>query len=467
MPDVLETLGTLPSHPPAPPVAADEIRRRAGRRSLRRRRRRAIAAIAAVSLGLVTVAAVNRAGDDRPKVTAGPPTTVRPAAEPPMTINAEGQVLLTEPFGMEITPAIGLGETDRVDIRLDPDPGGELIVVQCAAEVVEISASGPAGTELGVCSAVLQYLRGTADPIGRRPDSTDLWLDVDRRLGTADLGVIDCASAPGRCVVAVRPSGTTGAASGDDDRFAPLAFNSELGPLPTPTLTYDGGEPPFEDGQVVTLHGEDFAPEDDVYIRQCVATGQPATSEDTGVGDCDGDFRAVVTRTDADGRFSIDLLVYRDIGVGEYQERVSWIPCEPCALVVTGARSGTALAALELVPSDTPIHPSIRLVPEGPYRPGQRVRVEGSGFQASGDPGAEIHVAWCLTGADIADCVYPTEGMTPQVGSDGRFVIDAFPLPDSLSGMTCAPRPGFCAVAWHPSAEGAPMGQTIPLDLSG
>jgi len=394
---------------------------------------------------------------------------VRTPTEPRTRINAEGQVVLTEPFGMEITPATGLRETERVDVRLEPDPGGELIVVQCAAEVVEISASGPAGTELGVCSPGLQYLRGAGDPVGRPPDSTDLWLDVDRRLPTPDLGVIDCASAPGRCVVAVRPSGTTGPGSGDDDRFAPLAFDPTLAALASPTLSYQGGKPPFEDGQVVTLHGEDFALEDDVYVRQCVATTpeQQPTTGDRGVGQCDGEFRAVATRTDADGRFSIDLLVYRDIGVGEYQQLVSWIPCEPCALEVTGARSGTALAALELVPSDTPIHASIRLVPEGPYQPGQRVRVEGSGFQASGDPGPEIHVAWCLTGADVADCVYPTEGMTPQVGSDGRFVIDAFPLPDSLSGMTCAPRPGFCAVAWYPSLEAAPMGQTIPLDLSG
>jgi hypothetical protein len=138
----------------------------------------------------------------------------------------------------------------------------------------------------------------------------------------------------------------------------------------------------------------------------------------------------------------------------------SWSPsASPARALVAGIDRlpGAATLPVEVAAAGDPVRPTLRLVPGGPHRPGQRVRVEGEGFQI----GQYVGVPSCIAGSWQA-CGYPDEGFA-HADAEGRLAIDDYPLPDTAP---CPSRPGACALAWFPYFDGVPPDLTIPLDLS-
>ena len=165
------------------------------------------------------------------------------------------------------------------------------------------------------------------------------------------------------------------------------------------------------------------------------------------------------------------MLVFHDVGLGLEGPLVRWQACAPCELQVEGQWSGRVAAPIGLAPTATAIRPGITVVPEGPYQPGQRVRVEGHGFQPPGEgpDEAPVLLAWCRTGGTVDECLHPSVGVL-VVDAGGGFVVEGVPLPGAdvvLFGVTCAEVPGGCSLAWRDSQMGAALGQQVPLDLSG
>jgi Neocarzinostatin family len=253
-------------------------------------------------------------------------------------------------------------------------------------------------------------------------------------------------------------------------RLAPLVFDRGLPPAPTPTLTFVGGAPgagaeggrpeTFEDGEVVQVAGRGFpASLHSIQVTQCIA--RPGASYD-GNGPCDT-ARTASVPVGADGTFTAEIRVFREIApldTATGSGRLRWTACDPCALVVGIDRlpgAATLPVEVEVAATGDPVRPTLRLVPGGPHQPGQRVRVEGEGFQI----GQEVGVASCIAGSWQA-CGYREEGF-PHADAEGRVAIDGYPLPDTAP---CPSRPGACVLAWLPSIEGAAPGLTIPLDLS-
>jgi hypothetical protein len=450
MPDVLDALAPLAGRPPRDPPPVAEIRARARERRRRRQRRRAGGAAVVLALVLGGTALALRP-DHRSTVTIRPsgPTTTAPDGPARTSVTPDGLVVLDAPAGLRLDADGPLAAHDRVRATLLDDPGGELFVLQCAAGIVDVPESRRAGA-LDRCGP-LTSTRPAGAP------AAPVTIEVGRRLALP-AGDLDCAAAPGVCVVAVRPT-----AGGDQhDRFAPLTFAG--GPLVVPSVSVAGGGAPLADGEPVAVTGTGFAPHERLFLRQCLAGG-----------DCDATGRARAVQADGSGGFTTDMLVFHDVGLGldTAGPLVRWQPCAPCELRVDRQGwSGHSAAAVALAPTATPIRPGIALAPAGPYQPGQRVRVEGHGFQPPGDGPDDVPplvLAWCRTGGTADECLQPSVD-APVVDADGGFVVEGVPLPGAdvvLFGVTCAEVPGGCSLAWRDSQLGAALGQQVPLDLSG
>lgn len=222
VPDIAAVLARLAESPPhgSGPVAA--IRARAGRQARRRRHQR-LGATGLVAAGLVAAGVVALRGGPDGSATAGS----RPAGEVPVTATLPGgDVVLRDPAGLSVAPDAALGATALVELTVDGDPGGRVAVLQCRAEVV---AEPPTERvdRLDLCGP-LRYLREGTEPGEPGADMSLLRVEVARELVTP-AGTVDCATAPGRCVVAVRIRWSDD--EGEvDERFAPLAFDPDAPP---------------------------------------------------------------------------------------------------------------------------------------------------------------------------------------------------------------------------------------------
>jgi hypothetical protein len=310
---------------------------------------------------------------------------------------------------------------------------------------------------------------------------------VARRFRTAG-GRVDCAEAPGRCVLAVADGSVAGL------RYAPLAMAEGLGEDTQQVRVYGAGEP-LQDGDDIHIEAEGFPAWATVRIELCT----PEV--------CDQSMRGVTMSADWQGRLELDFRVFHEfqhtVSDGASIPQVEWVACTDCRLDVGDGVARLSLP-IEIVPPDEPIRPQVAVEGiDGPLAPGSTVRVTGEGFQ----PGvaAGLTVGWCpvdpvylesgVSSAEVGVCEAPAEGR-PQNGSgevdgpsqpslvlnedgfvvdeDGRFVIEEFPLPDegtTLGDRRCTARPGNCTITWGESFQlgmvPLPAEQVLPLDLSG
>jgi hypothetical protein len=240
------------------------------------------------------------------------------------------------------------------------------------------------------------------------------------------------------------------------DLAAPVAFRADLPPLDEPTITVPGG--PFSDGELVAVEAQGMWP-GDVQVTQC--TTDPTSG---GMDRCD---QARPTRAAArsDGRLATTVPVFAEILTAD-----GWVVCDPCVL-----RAGNAMAEIEVVsPIDGASRPEVTIDPAGPYAPGQRVIVRGSGFAPNE---RTIQISWCAFSTPTperevqgdpayghAPCGYPLDDSV-VADSSGSFTVEDFPLPDRPFGWTqagdCADLAQRCGLAWHRYEGSLPVFVTL------
>jgi len=351
------------------------------------------------------------ASDDEPadlRAGEGTPTTP-PSADP-------SDQLLVEP-SVELEPG------QVVTITLPVAPSDDAIVAQCASEAA--TASDPAPW----CDLAYEQIAATGVD-GHFQFAVLRSIQISR-------GIIDCAESAERCLIGVR--------SGGIDYLTPISFRAGLPAASDPVIESD--DLSAADGQRVMITGGGFTPDAEIFLMQClrVPTGD-------GPDTCD-DARSVPITTDSSGGFERELLVYREIFTN------GWVDCEPCVLYAASYRQNPAVVPIAVAPGTASHRPMVRIIPDGPYEPGQRVQLRGTGFQAGS---TDIDIAWCRFNTDspqteaqgagdgYATCGYAGEATLSD--DAGRFVVDGFLMPDDTSasgGPTCQEPTARCGLAWH------------------
>lgn len=396
--------GTRPPAPRPPLERLDELVRG------RRRRQRVTMGAGALVVLLVGAAGLSVAASDNDpddvRTVEGTPTT--PTSADPST-------------QLRVEPSSDLDPGQVVTITLPVAPSDDAIVAQCASEA-------GAGDPAPWCD--LAY--------GQVSESGDghFQFAVLRSIQTSN-GIIDCAESAERCVIGVR--------SGGVDYLAPISFRAGLAAAADPVIEID--DPSAADGEGVTVVGSGFTPDAEILLMQC----QRVPAGD-GPDTCD-DARSVSITTDSSGGFERLLVVYREIFTS------GWVDCDPCVLYGGSHRQNPAVVSIDVAAGQGSSRPTVRIIPDGPYEPGQRVQLRGSGFQAGSD---DIDIGWCRFNTDspeteaqgagegFATCAYP--GEPPVSNETGSFVVDGFPMPEDafgFGGATCQEPAARCGLAWH------------------
>lgn len=296
------------------------------------------------------------------------------------------------------------------------------------------------------------------------PLDVEAILTAPRRTGSGRRGLYAVAAVAAVMLILAAVGGARSGLQGDESSESVVTRNLAR-------IEIVGSAGPLVDGQALTIAGQGFPADAEVALRQCAPRG------------CD-DWRAPVALTaDGDGRFTAQMVAYRDIATDRGTEpgdpvTPDWFACSPCELrAVARSGPGGAVTARASVPVEMagpvasaagPLHPTVRITTPGPHQPGQRVAVEGSGFQP--DPeGLAVGVAYCPAQAQRAEeCGGGPALGDFGIGPDGRFAIEAFELPPAdanLGGTRCTDEPGACVIAWFLTTPG-PLPAGSPLDLT-
>jgi hypothetical protein len=460
-----------------------------GRRIRARRRLTATAAAAAVlASALTAVVALTSLGADQEGsvVRTDVTTTTPPVVVTARTPRLPKSKLVTEGDGLSLAPATGLHDDQIIDVRIDSvDPGTTHsgTIATCASEVLDHLDTAHIDPRSTMCVVAGVSMNDHAP------------LPVQRYVRTP-AGVVDCAEARGRCIVAFNEGGVP-------LRYAPLAF-VRTGTRATASVSVSGLGGQLKDGTTIHLTMAGFAPGAAIRIAECLDV--PA---DVGVPglwtippkQCDQRGSRNNVMVDDSGAAAADFTVYHDIlATREEAKAPRWRTCSTCVLVVDDRRSKVTVP-LSIAATSRPIHPRIRIASPGPYRPGQRVTITGTGFQPGDSPGFDI--GWCLTEpmapgtADEApnatvdrSCTRVDKGeprsevKSPMVTTgevirfgygfvvdgEGGFTIHDFPLPAAdrwAPAAVCTEAPGECSVAWFTVNRLPPNDQRLPLDLTG
>lgn len=456
MPDLIEQLESLPGLVGSGAPGPSDIRARARRRG-RRRRLGAGTAIAAL-VAVVAVAAPWQGDDPAQRVTTSATDTASsspPSTDPTPTVPATLPPGM-EPSGLTASPVVELEDGQELTVSFeDPsDAGRASFVAVCDGEVVN------------------RAFQDEADPAGLLawcgPATTDVTDPVrvlaQRTITTPD-GRVDCSANIGRCVVAaVLDAGGA--------KWSPIGFVSVQAP---PVTIRNAPQGLVADGTTVEISGDGGLPGEVVSIRQCLP---PAAGDDDFAG-CSA-IRGVEARVGDDGRYRADMILYRDLLMyapdGSTASR--WVPCEPCSIVAARTNGdGEPAAEPVRISSDGPaIHPTVEIVEPGPFVPGQRVTLRGSGFQPSmsGQISLELCPADLMSQPFRGDCVIVAGVGTPgsplpEVSSAGTFTFPGVQLPGAetttTGGLRCD-ADGACAFGSTPG-EGIAYLLSGPIDLSG
>ncbi|MEO7572328.1 MAG: neocarzinostatin apoprotein domain-containing protein [Acidimicrobiales bacterium] len=323
---------------------------------------------------------------------------------------------------LRVEPSSNLEPDQVVTITLPVEPSDDAIVAQCASEAAGASDPTP------WCDLAYDQVSESGDG--------HFQFAVLRSIQTSR-GIIDCAESAERCVIGVR--------SGGVDYLAAISFRADLAAAADPVFEIDDSS--AADGEGVTVVGSGFTPDTEIFLMQC----QRAPAGD-GPDTCD-DARSVSFTTDSSGAFEREFLVYREIFTS------GWVDCEPCVLYAASYRQNPAVVPIDVAPGAGSSRPTVRIIPDGPYDPGQLVQLQGTGFQAGS---TDIDIGWCRfntddpeteaqgAGPDYATCAYP--GEPPVSDEAGNFVVDDFPMPDDafgFGGATCQEPTARCGLAWH------------------
>lgn len=386
--------------------------------------RQALAAVAAAALVGAGAIVIVTSGDDG----TGQADTAERDRDPGSTTGRPDAGV--RPLTVE--PGAGLTDGEVVTLALRNDPGGELVARQCAGEAVEPGAGGEAW-----CGRTEHHLRSPAGSAG-------LELRVSRSLTTAR-GRVDCAGRAARCIVLVHS-----AESGSDGpRWSGgLSFRSVPASADTPRLEVEGRA---RNGDAVTVTGSGYPAGDELLLRQCLGPDPSAPC---------GQARVASVTVGEDGSFEAPFVVSEQVLVDD-----GWTRCDPCALQTIGNLSpAVSSSPIAVAPAGDPVRPTVSIAERPPYVPGQRVTLEGSGFQLGAHG---IAIGSCALPRDAAspDCTYPQAGFPTAVSTpDGTLRIDGYPLP--AADHPCRAPGARCALAWYPN-EGGPAAFLTELHSRG
>jgi hypothetical protein len=159
------------------------------------------------------------------------------------------------PPSVSVSPDTDLVDRQQVAVTASGFIEGEsVIVLECAAAHLDSCAQDQYGGGYG-----------QADPTG----SIAVGITVRRVILVGDER-LDCASAPGACVVTVQ-------ANGGPRGTAPLAFDDSI-PLPPPPSIIVTPDTGLADRQVIDVAGSGFVPHDYVILSQCESGSTPFSS---------------------------------------------------------------------------------------------------------------------------------------------------------------------------------------------
>lgn len=461
MPDLIDQLEALPGLGAGRGPEPDEIRARARRRTTRRRL--VLGSALAAVLVVVTLAAPWRSDDAAQRVTTDPTeaTSTTPTTSPSTTSSVPPAPATLPPglapSGLTAVPVVDLDDGEVITVTFDDPAEAEraTFLAVCDGEVVNQAYQTETDTAglLARCGPAVTDVADSARVVAPRVIDTPE-------------GAVDCGANVGRCVVAaVLDTG--------DARWSPLGFTS--GPQAPVTINV-APSGPVDDGTGVEVSGEGGLPGQTILIRPCLSRSAPDDEDATG---CDA-VRGVEVPVDDDGRYRADMILYRDLLTyspdGSTASR--WVPCEPCTLVAqrSNAQGEAATTPVEITADGPAIHPTVEIAEPGPYAPGQRVTLRGTGFQpsASRQPSLEICPADLMTQPFTGDCAgtagvsTPGDGV-PEVTPAGTFTLPGFQLPDAglttTAGLRCDTNRA-CAIGSTPG-EGIAFLLSGPLDLSG
>ena len=256
----------------------------------------------------------------------------------------------------------------------------------------------------------------------------------DAETNPTDPPAFDCATEPVGCVLAIGDSSLppTGA-------FVPLEFD-RTAPKTTPTIeatpTTGLGE-----RQQISITATGLRPNSIYSVRQCSTGKEPACDET----------EYPYGRTDADGRFALDVTARAVLYGWRGRTDCTEVPCEIQITDDLGDRY--AGAALTFAPGVDPAVPELQLSPAGPYRDDQELTLTGTGFP----PGVDIagQIGQCPADLDTAveeRCTRPALALglgEPglPVADDGTFSL-RIRLTDTLVFTgSCRDEPG-CHIGW-------------------
>lgn len=463
MPDLIDQLEALPALGAGSP-GPGEIRARARRRS--RRRRLVIGSTVAVVLVVAAaLAAPWPDNDDAQRVTSHGTevtgTTGTDTAPPSTSITATPSASTTPatlppglaPSGLTAVPVLDLDDGETITVTFSKPSEAELatFLAVCDGEVINRAYQTDTDTAglLTWCGPAITDVTNPAR------------IAVQRVISTPN-GTVDCAANIGRCVVAALLS--TG-----DVSWSPLGFKAES----QEPLTIQVKPKKVDDGTTVKVTGEGGLPGQTIQLTVCRAA--PDFDDST---ECDA-IRGVEVPVGDDGRYEADMILYRDLlhYSPDNSAASRWVPCKQCVLKArrSNGQGEPVTQPVEITANGPAIHPTVKIVEAGPYKPGQPVTLRGTGFQpASTRISLQICPADIMTRAFQADCAgvggVGAAGVTiPGITPTGTFTLAGFKLPaadeTTTNGLRCDTN-GACAIGDTPG-EGIGYLMSGPLDLSG
>jgi hypothetical protein len=328
------------------------------------------------------------------------------------------------------TNLVHLQEVRVAGFGFAPDAG--VVVGQCVAGIDDISACD-GSTAQGFRTN--QY------------GAFDRAIVVRRVIRTYSGDTVDCATAPGTCVMATTIPAV--------ETTFPLAFDAN-GPLPAPTLTVTPDTSLLHKQQVI-VSGSGFDPNAQIGLAQCRS----------GAGDYECSFGAGRMRTAADGNgaFSIPFVVSRSFFSGG-----SAVDCDvsvgACSIFAFNsmATADRASRAIGFDPTAPVATPTVTVDPDDDLVHRQIVTVAGSGFPAS-----DIEIVECLSGTDPFTFPRACGPETYTVGSASgglsvevqtrRFITDT-----GGTQVDCADAAGTCEMIAASHEDPFAIGR-VPLEF--
>lgn len=392
----------------------------------RPRRRLPLLAAAAAVLAVVAVStAVVGAGDDgadddEVSIEVDPDPDADPDGTPLQLLAPDdGRQSLDLPVSVD--PAVDLADGQTVQVSGSGfEPGESVGVVQCTADARE-----PVYAGVDACRTS-PFTQLTADANGDvRGEFT-----VSRTLTVPFSGTVDCAAAPGTCLVGV------GALS-DYDRSGGMVldFAAAEGAVAPPAVELSRSTE-LGDGEVVHISGRGFTGEG---VQLSVCATSPAVCWSTGTQVLTGP--AVVTSAEEplalavaeDGTVDGEVAVWRFLPGGEPG---TYVDCavSACSLRFSGALAPPPVALGFAGTEDPPVAPVVQVAPAEGLRAGDLVEITGSGFA-----GSAVVLSFCasqpvgaaspdprLGSGPVSYCLpIPADRTDVAIDEGGGFVFEA------------------------------------------